>query len=77
MLGGTHLGPSELSTDISPFQTNVMTGTILVVLILIAIKPSGNSEEKEVYYVQAWGSSFIGVKVGGLQFPRLTLYWRI
>lgn len=46
--------PSELPTNISLFQTNVMTGTTPVVLILPAIPFSNNHQEtlkeKKVYY---------------------------
>ena len=39
----THLGPSELPTDLSPFQFSVTTGPTLVILIMIARHPSAIS----------------------------------
>lgn len=54
MLGGTHLGPSELPTDISVFQTNVRTTLTLVVLLIVRCLSATTlgSFEKMIYYLQ-------------------------
>ena len=46
MPGSTHLGPSELPTDLSPFQFSVTTGPTLVILIMIARHPLAISISK-------------------------------
>lgn len=54
--GGTHLNAGELPTDISPVQTNVMTGPTFGILIMIARRPSAKitrkprRKKKFIYY---------------------------